>query len=55
MDRVDFLGFVLLIRDISRLDRYSTQQINLVVSHLFGRSLRIPNRLTANQYGEELH
>jgi IS5 family transposase len=26
MDRVDFLGFVLLIRDISRLDRYSTQQ-----------------------------
>jgi len=26
MDRIDFLGFVLLLRDISRLDRYSTQQ-----------------------------
>lgn len=25
MDRVDFLGFVLLLSDISRLDRYSTQ------------------------------
>lgn len=27
MDRVEFLDFTLLIRDISRLDRYSTQQI----------------------------
>uniref|UniRef100_UPI003EB931E3 hypothetical protein n=1 Tax=Halobaculum sp. P14 TaxID=3421638 RepID=UPI003EB931E3 len=25
MDRIDFLGFVLLLRDISRLDRYSTR------------------------------
>ncbi|ELZ42599.1 hypothetical protein C463_10660, partial [Halorubrum californiense DSM 19288] len=27
MDRIDFLGFVLLLRDISRLDRYLTQQL----------------------------
>jgi len=26
MDRIGFLGFVLLLRDISRLDRYSTRQ-----------------------------
>jgi len=26
MDRIEFLGFVLLLRDISRLDRYSTGQ-----------------------------
>ncbi|MFC5280085.1 hypothetical protein ACFPM1_15140 [Halorubrum rubrum] len=28
MDRIDFLGFVLLPRDSSRLGRYSTQQKN---------------------------
>jgi hypothetical protein len=35
MDRIDFLGFVLLLRDISRLDRYSTQQL-LTVGALYG-------------------
>ena len=28
MDRIDFLGFALLIREISRLDRYSTRHKN---------------------------
>ena len=28
MDRVDFLDFTLLTRDISQLDRYSTRQIS---------------------------
>jgi PGF-CTERM protein len=33
MDRIDFLGFVLLLRDISRLDRYSTQHSQPVVGY----------------------
>jgi len=29
MDRIDFLGFALLIREINRLDRYSTRHFVL--------------------------
>ncbi|QLH81983.1 hypothetical protein [Halosimplex pelagicum] len=47
MDRIDFLGFVLLLRDISRLDRYSTRQFTPESESDRGQDVR----QLFNQYG----
>ena len=58
MDRIDFLGFALLLRDMSGLDRYSTRQSKQgshQVSGLSARILSCPCRSPSSRCSERIY